>query len=70
MRERDARELVQSARNGAMCVRYVFDRHGKVSSSPGDEGPALVPAALLLRARRIAFGAAANRAAGVQRPAG
>ena len=58
MREREARDLVANARNGELCVRYVFDRHGKVFFA-GDPAPALIPAALLQRAKRLAFGAAA-----------
>jgi hypothetical protein len=58
LRERDARELVQSAKHGELCVRYVFDRHGKVFFA-GDQAPMLIPAALLHRAKRLAFGAAA-----------
>jgi hypothetical protein len=58
MRERDARTLLGSAGNGELCVRYVYDKHGKVFFA-GDGAPALVPASFLQRAKRVALSAAA-----------
>lgn len=58
MRERDARTLLRSAGNGELCVRYLYDRHGKIFFG-GDRSEALVPASLLQRAKRVALSAAA-----------
>jgi hypothetical protein len=58
MRERDARTLLKSADNGELCVRYLYDKHGKVFFA-GDSAPPLVPASFLQRAKRIALSAAA-----------
>jgi hypothetical protein len=57
MRERDARTLLKSADNGELCVRYLYDKHGKVFFA-GD-APPLVPASFLQRAKRVALSAAA-----------
>lgn len=58
MRERDARTLLRSADNGELCVRYLYDRHGKVFFA-GDRAAPLVPASFLQRAKRVALSAAA-----------
>lgn len=58
MRERDARTLLKSADNGELCVRYLYDKHGKVFFA-GDAAPPLVPASFLQRAKRVALSAAA-----------
>ena len=52
MTETEAREMLQSAPNGGLCVRYVFDEHGKVFFKPD------VPATFLVRANRAAAVAA------------
>jgi hypothetical protein len=57
MRERDARTLLKSAGNGELCVRYLYDKHGKIFFA-GDREQ-LVPASLLQRAKRVAMSAAA-----------
>jgi hypothetical protein len=59
MRERDARNLLRSNDNGALCVRYLYDRHGRIFFA-GDAGDpqALVPASFLQRAKRAALTAA------------
>jgi len=58
MRERDARTLLKSAQNGELCVRYLYDKHGKIFFA-GDKGAPLVPASFLQRAKRAALVAAA-----------
>lgn len=60
MSEREARALLKTARGGELCVRFVFDAHGRVFF--GKDAPrkdALLPAHLLSRARRAALVAAA-----------
>jgi hypothetical protein len=54
MRERDARELLSTPANEGLCVRFLYDKHGKVFFG-GD----LVPASFLQRAKRVALAAAA-----------
>lgn len=60
MRERDAKTLLRSAGNGELCVRYLYDKHGKIFFA-GDRAdqPPLMPASFLQRAKRVAFAAAA-----------
>jgi hypothetical protein len=58
MRERDARALLRSPDNGELCVRYLYDKHGKVFFA-GDRAAPLVPASFLQRAKRLALSAAA-----------
>ena len=59
MSEREARVLLKSARRGELCVRFVYDKQGRVFF--GKDAPrkdALIPAPLLSRARRVAAVAA------------
>jgi len=58
MRERDARTLLRSPHNAELCVRFLYDRHGKVFFG-GDQAQPLVPATFLQRAKRVALTAAA-----------
>jgi hypothetical protein len=59
MRERDARTLLRSAQNGELCVRYLYDKHGKIFFAGDRPDVQLVPASLLARAKRVALSAAA-----------
>ncbi len=52
MTEREATELVRGARAGELCVRYVYDRRGKVFFAPS-------PDLFLARAKRAGAAAAA-----------
>lgn len=56
MAEADARELVANAKSGELCVRFLYDRHGKVFFA--GEKSALVPQSFLNRAKRTALAAA------------
>jgi hypothetical protein len=59
MRERDARTLLRANDNASLCVRYLYDKHGKIFFA-GDRAPAVVvPASFLQRAKRVALSAAA-----------
>jgi hypothetical protein len=58
MTEREARELVRAAGDGQLCVRFVYDKHGRIFFA-GDRARDLVPASLLSRAKRAAVAAAA-----------
>src|SRR4051812_35117548 len=58
MRESDARALLHGAKEGELCVRYVYDRHGRIFFA-GDHAAPLIPASLLQRAKRVARSAAA-----------
>jgi hypothetical protein len=55
--EREARALLKENVNGDLCVRYVYDRHGKIFFAK-DRPQDLVPASLLSRAKRAAAAAA------------
>lgn len=54
--EAEATELVRNARNEDLCVRYVYDRFGRVVFRKGD---GIIPASLLLRGRRALLAVAA-----------
>jgi hypothetical protein len=59
MTEREARALLKNAGNGELCVRFVYDEHGRVFF--GKDAPkkdALLPASFLHRAKRAAAAAA------------
>ena len=62
--EREARKLLRDENNGQLCVRYAYDKHGKVlfgADAPRDDAP--IPVASLLRrvgaAASLAIAAAA-----------
>jgi hypothetical protein len=55
--EAEAQELFSSAKKGELCVRYVYDAHGKVFFA--DTPRSVIPAGLLVRAKRVATVAAA-----------
>lgn len=59
MSEREARSLLGQPGRGELCVRYLYDKHGKVFFAGDRATPALVPAAFLHRAKRVALVAAA-----------
>jgi len=59
MRERDARTLLRSAQNGELCVRYLYDKHGKIFFAGDRPDVQLVPVSFLQRAKRVALSAAA-----------
>lgn len=56
--EGEARALLREAGNGELCVRYVYDRDGRVVLAP-EPGARLVPASLLHRAKRLSLAAIA-----------
>lgn len=59
MTEKEARALLKNAGNGELCVRFAYDEHGRIFF--GKDAPKkdpLVPASLLVRARRVAAAAA------------
>lgn len=55
--EAEAQELFSNAKKGELCVRYVYDVHGKVFFA--DTPRNVIPAGLLVRAKRVATAAAA-----------
>jgi len=59
MTEGEARELLTGAKQGQLCVRYVYDRSGKVFFGGDAQRGGLVPPSLLIRAKRAALLAAA-----------
>lgn len=56
MTEKEAKALLHSAKNGELCVRYMFDAQGNIFFA---DTPRLVAPSLLNRARRAAAVAAA-----------
>jgi hypothetical protein len=62
MSEADAKALLRRPPNEGLCVRYLYDRHGKIffgGERAGSSRSGLVPATLLSRAKRTALAAAA-----------
>jgi len=57
MTERDARALLRETKNTELCVRYLYDRDGKVVFT-GDAPSPMPATALLSRVRRAATAAA------------
>ena len=55
MTEEQARALLKTAGGGELCVRYVYDAHGRIAFGVDSS---LVPPSLLSRARRVAAVAA------------
>lgn len=59
MSEREARALMKAPGSAELCVRFVYDRHGKIFFGGDAPAPALIPPSLLRRAKRAAVTAAA-----------
>ncbi len=58
MSELDARALVASSKGADLCVRYLYDRHGKIFFAGDHRASGLLPQSLLNRAKRTAMAAA------------
>ncbi len=57
MSEREALQMLTEENNGQLCVRFLYDKHGKVFFA-GDR-QRLIPATLLSKTKRAALAAAA-----------
>ncbi len=59
--EREARTVLERASREDLCVRYLYDKHGRVFFAPAASSGVL-PAGMLHRAKRVALAAAAAAA--------
>src|SRR5438067_2349693 len=58
MTEREARAVLKNEGGGELCVRFVYDAHGRVFFGGDAAKNGLLPPSFLHRARRIAAAAA------------